>query len=192
MSGRVSGILSSLERVLHDAASIQQRVAQMAGDIERDHAGRELTVVALMDGALFFVADLLRHISLPVRLHTLSVSSYHGGTASTGRVQLAQQLPFDLEARHVLLIDDILDTGLTLATVQERLKEQCRPESLRTAVLLSKQRHREREVAVDYLGFDIADEFVVGYGMDYQGHYRNLPCIGIVNPGSVGMAKDEG
>lgn len=185
MSGRVAGVLSSLERVLYDAATIQQRVAQMARDIERDCAGRELTVVALMDGALFFVADLLRNFSLPVRLYTLSVSSYHGDTRSTGRVQLAQQLPFDLEARHVLLIDDILDTGLTLATVQERLLDQCRPDTLRTAVLLSKQRPREREVRVNYVGFDIADEFVVGYGMDYQGHYRNLPCIGILNPSQL-------
>lgn len=182
MSVKIAGVLSSLERIQFDAATIQQRVAQMAQEIERDCAGRELTVVALMDGALFFVADLLRNFNLPVRLYTLSVSSYHGGTASSGRVQLAQRLPFDLDARHVLLIDDILDTGLTLATVQERLLEQCRPDTLRTAVLLSKQRPRERDAKVDYVGFDIADEFVVGYGMDYQGHYRNLPCIGILNP----------
>jgi hypoxanthine phosphoribosyltransferase len=185
MSGRVAGVLSALERVLFDAPTIQQRVAEMAAQIEHDCAGRELTVVALMDGALFFVSDLLRNINVPVRIYTLSVSSYHGGTASSGRVQLAQKLPFDLEAQHVLLIDDILDTGLTLGTVQERLLEQCRPDTLCTAVLLSKQRPREREVKVDYVGFDIADEFVVGYGMDYQGHYRNLPCIGILNPSQL-------
>jgi hypoxanthine phosphoribosyltransferase len=182
MSGRVAGVLSSLERVLFEPPVIQQRVAQMAADIERDYAGRELTVLAIMDGALFFVADLLRNLSVPVRLHTLSVSSYHGATASTGRVQLAQMLPFDLAGQHVLLIDDILDTGLTLATVQERLREQCRPQTLRTAVLLNKQRPRERDATVEYVGFEIPDEFVVGYGMDYQGHYRNLPCIGILNP----------
>jgi hypoxanthine phosphoribosyltransferase len=182
MSGRVAGVLSSLERVLFDAGSIQQRVAQMAREIERDCPGGELTVVALMDGALLFVSDLLRNFNLPVRLHTLSVSSYHGATASTGRVQLAQTLPFDVEGRHVLLIDDILDTGLTLGTVQDRLREECGPRTLRTAVLLRKQRPREREVAVDYVGFDIPDEFVVGYGMDFQGHYRNLPCIGVLDP----------
>jgi hypoxanthine phosphoribosyltransferase len=182
MSGQVAGVLSSLERVLFDAATIQKRVAQMAQEIERDFAGRELTVVALMDGALFFVSDLLRNVSLPVRLYTLSVSSYHGATASTGRVQLLQTLPFNLETQHVLLIDDILDTGLTLGTVQERLHEQSRPQTLRTAVLLSKQRPRERDASVDYVGFDIPNEFVVGYGMDFQGHYRNLPCIGILDP----------
>lgn len=123
-----------------------------------------------------------------MRLHTLSVSSYHGGTTSAGRVELAQALPFDVSARHVLLIDDILDTGLTLATVQDKLRQQSHPETLRTAVLLSKRRPREREVHVDYVGFDIPDEFVVGYGMDYQGHYRNLPCIGILNPSQLPQA----
>jgi hypoxanthine phosphoribosyltransferase len=182
MSAAVAGVLSSLDRVLLDAATIQRRVADMAREIERDFRGRELSVVTLMDGALFFVADLLRSIDLPVRLHTLTVSSYHGGTSSGGRVQMAQTLPFDLATRHVLLIDDILDTGLTLATVRERILAECKPETLRVAVLLSKRRLREREVAVDYAGFEIDDEFVVGYGMDYQGHYRNLPCIGILNP----------
>ena len=180
------GVLSSLERVLLDAGTIQRRVAEMAAEIERDFAGRELSVVTLMDGALFFVADLLRAIDLPVRLHTLTVSSYHGGTSSSGRVNLARQLPFDLTTHHVLLIDDILDTGLTLATVRERILTECKPETLRVAVLLSKRREREREVPVDYAGFDIEDEFVVGYGMDYQGHYRNLPCIGILNPERLG------
>ncbi len=185
MSEVVAGVLSSLERVLLDAGTIQRRVAEMAREIERDFAGGELSVVTLMDGALFFVADLLRSIDLPVRLHTLTVSSYHGGTGSTGRVQMAQTLPFDLTTRHVLLIDDILDTGLTLATVRERILAECKPDTLRVAVLLSKRRQREREVPLDYAGFEIDDEFVVGYGMDYQGHYRNLPCIGILNPGRL-------
>lgn len=185
MSLGVAGILSSVERILLDEVAIRQRVGELAGRIRNDFAGRELTVVALMDGALFFVADLLRDVTLPVRLHTLSVSSYHGGTSSTGRVDVARSLPFDLRGRDVLLIDDILDTGLTLSTMQERILSECQPVSLRTAVLLSKQRPREREVAVDYIGFEIADEFVVGYGMDYQGHYRNLPCIGILNPAQL-------
>lgn len=185
MSGPVAGVLSSLDRVLLDAATIQRRVADMAGEIQRDFAGGELSVVTLMDGALFFVADLLRAIDLPLRLHTLTVSSYHGGTESAGRVRMAQTLPFDLTTRQVLLIDDILDTGLTLATVRERILDECRPETLRVAVLLSKRRRREREVPVDYTGFEIDDEFVVGYGMDFQGHYRNLPCIGILKPASL-------
>ena len=185
MSQPVSGVLSSLERVLLETSVIQDRIRQMAEEIQRDFAGEELCVVSLMDGALFFVADLLRSIDMPIRLYTLTVSSYHGGTSSSGRVHMAQRLPFDLKARHVLLIDDILDTGLTLATVIERIRDECHPETLRTAVLLRKDRVREREVAADYVGFDIADEFVVGYGMDYKGHYRNLPCIGILNPATL-------
>jgi hypoxanthine phosphoribosyltransferase len=185
MSQPISGVLSSLDRVLLDTTVIQRRIIQMAADIERDSDGQELCVVALMDGALFFVADLLRSMDMPIRLFTLTVSSYHGGTSSSGRVQLAQKLPFDLKARHVLLIDDILDTGLTLATVIARIQEECHPETLRTAVLLRKDRAHECDVNADYVGFDIADEFVVGYGMDYKGHYRNLPCIGILNPDNL-------
>lgn len=185
MSASVAGVLSSVERILLDEVVIRQRVSELAGRIRNDFAGRELTVVALMDGAIFFVADLLRDVTLPVRLHTLSVSSYHGGTNSSGRLEVARTLPFDLQGRDVLLIDDILDTGLTLGTVQERILTECQPQSLRTAVLISKDRPRVREVAADYIGFEIADEFVVGYGMDYQGHYRNLPCIGILNPANL-------
>ena len=182
MSHNAHGVLSSLDRVLLNAETIRQRVEDLAAQIEKDFARNEICVVALMDGAIFFVADLLRSIDLPVRIHTLTVSSYHGGTSSSGRVEMLRKLPFDLKARHVLLIDDILDTGLTLATVRERILEECSPETLRVAVLLSKRRKREREVNADYVGFEIDDEFVVGYGMDYQGHYRNLPCIGILNP----------
>ncbi len=153
-------------------------------DIERDFAGRELSVVTLMDGALFFVADLLRAIDLPVRLHTLTVSSYHGATESTGRVRLAQTLPFDLATRHVLLIDDILDTGLTLATVRERILRRVPPGNAPSGGA-AEQTSPSRTGGAPWTMWASrsTDEFVVGYGMDYQGHYRNLPCIGILNPG---------
>ncbi|HSJ03024.1 MAG: hypoxanthine phosphoribosyltransferase [Verrucomicrobium sp.] len=185
MSDAIAGVLSSLEKIVFDAETIQRRVAAMAAQIVSDFAGQELDVVALMDGALFFVADLLRSVPLPVRVHTMSVRSYHGGTMSTGTVQLLQQLPTGLEGRRVLLIDDILDTGLTLATVQRQITETCRPLSLHSAVLLRKDRPRDMEVPADYIGFDIPDEFVVGYGMDYQGHYRNIPCIGVLSPDAI-------
>lgn len=185
MSAPIAGVLSNLERVLLNSDLIQRRVAEMALQIEKDYAGGDISVVALMDGAIFFVADLLRRISLPVQVHTLSVGSYHGGTSSTGRIEMLPKLPFVLNGRRVLLIDDILDTGLTLGTVRDRILEECQPESLRVAVLLDKNRPRIREVPVDYVGFEIADEFVVGYGMDYKGHYRNLPCIGILNPAHI-------
>ena len=175
----VSGVFSDLDRVLLRAEEIHARVREMAAEISASYPGREITVVALMDGALFYVADLLRHLDLPVRLVTLGASSYHGGTQSTGQVRFHWPEGVDLAGQDVLLLDDILDTGLTLHALRERLLEQ-QPASLRIGVLLSKRRVRSREVPVDYCGFDIADEFVVGYGMDYQGRFRNLPCIGIL------------
>ncbi len=179
MSLEVTGILSDLHRVLLDAEAIQVRVAAMAAAISQEFAGRELTVIVIMDGALFFVADLLRGIDLPMRIVSMSASSYHGGTKSSGSVKLPWPENLDLRGRHVLLLDDILDTGLTLGAVRDRLELEGAA-TLRTGVLLKKRRVQEREVAVDYVGFEIEDEFVVGYGMDYQGRFRNLPCIGIL------------
>lgn len=177
----VTGVLGDLHRILLSAETIHTRVTAMAGQIEKDYAGSLITVVALMDGALFFVADLLRQIDLPIRLVTLGASSYHGGTHSSGEVRLNWPLGVSFKGEHVLLLDDILDTGLTLAALHERLRQEA-PASLRTGVLLRKNRSRTQENTVDYCGFEIEDEFVVGYGMDYQGRFRNLPCIGILRP----------
>jgi len=116
-----------------------------------------------------------------VRLYTLSASSYHGGTSSSGEVRMNWPAGLDFKGQDVLLLDDILDTGLTLGVLREKIAAQ-QPASLRTGVLLAKKRERVREVIVEDIGFEIEDEFVVGYGMDYQGRFRNLPCIGILNP----------
>jgi hypoxanthine phosphoribosyltransferase len=168
MAGGVTGVFSDLNRVLLDAETIQRRVAELAKRIERDLAGETLTVIAIMDGGLFFVADLLRGIDLPIRLHTVSASSYHGGTQTSGQVRLPWPPGLNVTGQHVLLLDDILDTGLTLGAVQDKITEQ-KPASLHTGVL-----------PAEYVGFEIEDEFVVGYGMDYDGRFRNLPCIGIL------------
>lgn len=174
-----AGLLSDLDRVLLSAEEIRERVAELAARIEADYQGRVLTVVVLMDGALFFVADLLRQMDLPIRLVTLSASSYHGGTSSSGQVRVQWPDSVEFTGQDVLLLDDIYDTGLTLSALRERLLAE-RPASLRTGVLLSKNRPHTTEVPLDYCGFEIADEFVVGYGMDFQGRFRNLPCIGIL------------
>ncbi len=179
MLSEVSGILSDLGRVLLDAEAIRTRVSAMAADIERDFAGKTLTVIVIMDGALFFVADLLRGIDLPMQIVSMSASSYHGGTKSSGEVKLPWPQNLDLRGKHVLLLDDILDTGLTLGAVHDRLAAEGAA-TLKTGVLLKKRRVQEREVSIDYVGFEIEDEFVVGYGMDYNGCFRNLPCIGIL------------
>jgi hypoxanthine phosphoribosyltransferase len=175
MAKAVTGLFADLERILLSAEQIQTRVVRMAAELNRVFAGRMVSVVALMDGALFFVADLLRQLEIPVKLHTLSANSYHGDV----RVDWPADLNF--EGQDVLLLDDILDTGLTLSVLRDKINAQ-RPASLRTVVLLAKKRERVRNVTVEDIGFEIENEFVVGYGMDYQGHFRNLPCIGILNP----------
>ncbi|MEQ1747817.1 MAG: hypoxanthine phosphoribosyltransferase [Prosthecobacter sp.] len=177
----LTGILSDLDRVLLSAEEIRARVAEMAAQIESDYADKVITVVVLMDGALFFVSDLLRQIDLPIRLVTLGASSYHGGTESSGQVKIQWPTGASFAGENVLLLDDILDTGLTLSALRDRLLIE-KPASLRTAVLLDKKRPRSHDCPLDYCGFEIADEFVVGYGMDYQGRFRNLPCIGILKP----------
>lgn len=177
----ITGVLSDLHRVLLSAESIRARVTEMARQIEADYEGKVITVVVLMDGALFFVSDLLRQIDLPIRLVTLGASSYHGGTESSGQVKINWPTGVEFGGHDILLLDDILDTGLTLSALRERLLEE-KPTSLRTAVLLDKKRPREHDVPLDYCGFEIEDEFVVGYGMDYQGRFRNIPCIGILKP----------
>jgi len=181
MSSSVTGVIHDLECILLTPEQIHTRVREMALRLNAELAGKAVTVVALMDGALFFVADLLRQLDLPVRMHTLSASSYHGTTETSGEVKVNWPPDLDFHGQEVLLLDDILDTGLTLSVIRERILAQ-QPASLRICVLLSKRRQRLREVPLDDAGFEIADEFVVGYGMDYQGRFRNLPCIGILNP----------
>ena len=168
-----------LERVLFDEPAILGRLDEIAAQISRDYRDRELTVIAVLNGSLMFMADLLRRIPLPLKLDCLSVASYHGKAQTSGEVIFKQIAPPDVKNRHVLLLDDILDSGHTLAAIREKL-QTAQPRSIQICVLLSKQKQRAREVNADYLGFEIEDEFVVGYGLDYDERYRNLPCIGIL------------
>jgi len=167
-----------LERVLFDEAAILRRLDQIAAQISADYRDQELTVIAVLNGSLMFMADLLRRIPLPLKLDCLGVASYHGRTESTGEVILKQVAP-DVKDRHILILDDILDSGNSLAAVREKL-EMAQPLSVRVCVLLEKKKSRARPVKADYVGFQIADEFVVGYGLDYMEQYRNLPCIGVL------------
>jgi hypoxanthine phosphoribosyltransferase len=170
---------ADLERILFDEATIHRRLDELAARITADYRDRELTVVAILNGSVILMADLLRRIPLPLKLDCLSVASYHGGTKSMGDLVFRQVSLPDIEGRHVLIVDDILDSGVTLATIREKL-ETAGPLSVRTCVLLEKKRIRVRAVEPDYVGFEIEDEFVVGYGLDYLERYRNLPCIGVL------------
>ena len=168
-----------LERVLFDEATILRRLDEIAAQISADYRERELTVIAVLNGSLIFMADLLRRIPLPLKLDCLSVASYHGGTKSTGEVVFRQVALPDVAGRHILVLDDILDSGLTLNAIRRKL-EQANPRSIRVCVLLEKRIERAAPIDADYVGFEIGNEFVVGYGLDYMERYRNLPCIGVL------------
>jgi hypoxanthine phosphoribosyltransferase len=170
---------ADLDRILFDEATIHRRLDELAAQISADYADQELTVVAILNGSVILMADLLRRIPLPLKLDCVSVASYHGATKSAGELILRQISLPDIAGRHVLIVDDILDSGVTLATIREKL-ETTGPLSIRICVLLKKKRERVRAVEPDYVGFEIADEFVVGYGLDYMERYRNLPCIGVL------------
>ena len=169
----------NLERVLFDEPAINRRLDELAGQISNDYRHRELTVIAVLNGSLIFMADLLRRIQLPLKLDCLSVVSYHGKAQTSGEVIFKQVTLPDVVDRHILILDDILDSGHTLAAIREKL-ETAKPRSIRVCVLLSKKKQRARDVVADYVGFEIEDEFVVGYGLDFMARYRNLPYIGVL------------
>jgi hypoxanthine phosphoribosyltransferase len=168
-----------LERVLFNEQTILARLDEIAEQIVKDYRDRELTVIAVLNGSLIFMADLLRRIPLPLKLDCLSVASYHGGTKSTGEVVFRQVALPDVTGRHILILDDILDSGLTLNAIRRKL-EEAKPLSVRVCVLLEKQIPRTASIDADYIGFKIGNEFVVGYGLDYMERYRNLPCVGVL------------
>jgi len=172
-------VKGDVERVLFDEPAIHRRLDEIAMRISTDYRERELTVIAVLHGSLMFVADLLRRIPLPLKLDCVSVASYHGKSRSSGEVVFKEVTVPDVAGRDVLILDDILDSGHTLAAIRETL-ETAKPRSIQVCVLLSKKKQRAREVYPDYVGFGIQDEFVVGYGLDFKERYRNLPYIGVL------------
>lgn len=171
-----------IARVLFHESTILVRLDELAAQITADYRDKELTVVAVLNGSFMFMADLLKRIPLPLRVDCLSVSSYHGGTESTGVVTFHQNSLPDIDGRHVLVLDDILDSGLTLHAISAKLRAEGRTLSLRSCVLLAKRKERPVQTQADYVGFEIGDEFVVGYGLDFQERYRNLPFVGVLKP----------
>lgn len=159
---------------------IQARVREMAAEIERDYPpGEEIHLVGVLKGGFVFMADLIRSMSTRVTLDFIAVSSYAQSTRSSGEVRMLKDLDSRLEGRHVVIVEDIVDTGLTLTYLQDILRARA-PRSLRSACLLSKPSRRQVDVVVDYIGFTIEDRFVVGYGLDYGEKYRNLDCIAVI------------
>ena len=168
-----------VQSILISQAQIARRIGRLAAQIERDFKGRELVVVAVLNGTVLFLADLIRHLSLPLRLDFIGVSSYGPGTSSEEMI-FTKELRLDVRGRDVLLVDDILDTGRTLKRVRARLRE-LHPRRIKICVLLEKKARRVEKVRADYTGFSIPDLFVVGYGLDFAERYRNLPFLGVLH-----------
>lgn len=163
--------------VLHSEAEIRARVAELGKRISRDYAGKELTVIGVLKGSFIFMADLVRAITIPVSCEFLSVSSYGNAVRSSGEVKLNLDIAEPLAGKHILIVEDIIDSGLTLQFLIELLSVR-HPASLKVCALLDKPAARKSAAKVDYVGFAIRDEFVVGYGLDYAQKFRELPYIG--------------
>lgn len=170
-----------IEEVLFSTATIQTRVAELGTRITSDYAGKTLLLLGTLKGAVPFIADLARAIELPLELDYMAISSYGNSTQSSGVVRILKDLEGPIDNKHVLIVEDIIDSGQTLHYLMEVLRQR-RPLSLRVCTLLDKERERVKPIACDYTGFTIPDRFVVGYGLDYAQHYRNLPYIGILKP----------
>ncbi len=158
---------------------VRLRIREMAEQISRDYAGKELHLVCTLKGGVFFMCELAKHITVPVTMDFMRVSSYGNATKSSGVVKITKDLDEPIMSRDVLIVEDIIDSGNTLSYMIEMLEDR-KPASLRLCTLLDKPERRRKQVSVDYTGFQIPDEFVVGYGLDYAQKYRNLPYVGIV------------
>jgi hypoxanthine phosphoribosyltransferase len=166
--------------VLIPEEQLARRVKALAVEIERDFRGRELVVVSLLNGTVMFLSDLIRYLNLPLRLDFIGVSSYGSGTESQNLV-FTKELRIDVRGRDVLLVDDILDTGRTMSRVLSKIRK-LKPRRIKTAVLLDKPVRRVEKIRADYVGFEIPDLFVIGYGLDFAECYRNLPFVGVLHP----------
>lgn len=166
-------------RIFLPEQEVDKRIAELAARISEDYAGKEVHLICVLKGSIFFTCELAKRITVPVTLDFMSVSSYGNDTKSSGVVRIVKDLDEPLEGKHAIVIEDIIDSGKTLSYLLEILKKR-NPASLRLCTLLDKPDRRVADVEVDYTGFNIPDEFVVGYGLDYAQKYRNLPFIGIL------------
>ena len=176
-------------RVLLNEEEVDRRIKEIAEQINKDYEGKAVHLICILKGGVFFTCELAKRLTIPVSLDFMSVSSYGSGTKSSGVVKIIKDLDEPLEGKNVIIVEDIIDSGRTLAYLIEVLKQR-NPASIRLCALLNKPDRREVEVQIDYLGFDIPDEFVVGYGLDYAQKYRNLPFIGVVEPDAAEDAPE--
>jgi hypoxanthine phosphoribosyltransferase len=185
-----SDLGTDLKEVLIPEDRLRARVAELAARIDADYAGQDLLLVGVLKGALMVMADLARALHLPVEMDWMAVSSYGSGTRSSGVVRILKDLDADITGRHVLVVEDIVDSGLTLSWLVGNLRSRG-PASVEVCVMLRKPAAARMDVEVAYTGFEIADEFVVGYGLDYAERYRNLPFVGTLAPHVYGAERAE-
>jgi hypoxanthine phosphoribosyltransferase len=180
-----------VEEILLDAETVATRVAELGAQLSADYAGRDPVLVSVLKGAFVFLADLMRAMDLRTSIDLMEVSSYGAATESSGQVRILKDLSKPIEGRDVIVVEDIIDTGLTLNYLLGYLADR-QPASIRICCLLDKPARRLAEIPIDYIGFTIPDRFVIGYGLDYDERYRNLPYIGVLKPSVYGGAPPEG
>ena len=168
-------------RVLYSEEELEAKCAELGAQISKDYEGKNLLLVSVLKGAVVFMTDLMRHITLPCSIDFMVVSSYGSGVKTSGVVKIVKDLDADLAGKDLLIVEDILDTGMTLHYLKQLLQDR-NPNSIRIATLLDKPERRRAAVRADYVGYQVPDEFVVGYGLDYDEKYRNLPYVGILKP----------
>ena len=167
--------------ILIDADDLQRRIAELGDEISADYRGRDLLLLGVLKGAVFFMSDLMRRLTIPCEIDFMAISSYGASTDSSGVVRILKDLDINIEGRHVLVVEDIIDSGLTLSYLM-RMLESREPESLEICALLTKPERREIDVDVRYTGFEIPNRFVIGYGLDFAERYRNLPYVAVLHP----------
>lgn len=172
---------SDIQNVLLTEQELAAKVNELGSQISQDYKGKNLMMVSVLKGSVVFMADLMRAITVPCEIDFMSVSSYGGGTKTSGVVKIMKDLDINLEGRDLLIVEDILDSGLTLSYIKSLLLER-KPNSIKLCTLLDKPERRKADIKADYIGFAVPDEFVVGYGLDYNEKYRNLPYIGVLKP----------
>jgi hypoxanthine phosphoribosyltransferase len=183
-------IHDDVEEILLSDAQIQARVVELGAELSRDYDGRDPVLVSVLKGSIIFLADLVRAMEISLSVDLMEVSSYGASTESTGQVRILKDLSRPIEGREVVVVEDIIDTGLTLNYLLRYLREKG-PASLRICCLLDKPARRLAPIEIAYRGFTIPDRFVIGYGLDYDEHYRNLPYIGVLRPSVYGAAPPE-
>ena len=166
--------------VLIDQETLAARVAELGAEVSADYEGRDLLLIGVLKGAVFFMADLMRHLTVPCEVDFMAISSYGDATDSSGIVRILKDLDINIEGRHVLVVEDIIDSGLTLSYLIRNLESR-EPSTLEVCALLTKPSRREIDVPVRYVGFEIPNKFVVGYGLDFAERYRNLPYVGVLD-----------